>query len=840
MRPVVPCVLVLATAAATQQVQFQPDTQRVGASCIPDQYGRTWLTIADADNDGDADVIGTGGQIAMLHTRGAGSWSTTNFAAAGGIAALADFDLDGDQDVLIVPPSPLTPALPALWARQGNAFTATPLPAAMNAVPVQGALLDDVDGDGDVDVLLAHAGGGPVAFQLWRNTGALTFTLDPAGVPANLPFSCWPSWLDFDRDGDRDVIASSPGAGTVLLRNQGGVFVDARSALPTMRIGHADLRVGDFDRDGRDDAVLSWWNGDLDALWGTATGGFTFQPALAPALSAQQVVPADLDADGDPDLLVIRGSNLGLIRNPGNRTLPAVTTLVPAFFGLGVGDLDGDGAADLIFGDVATSRLQCWLRASPETADVALFQGIRSPVRYDQGEHAPVAGDVDGDGRTDILLPSTVGLVVQHALGFGRWRSTITAPAAAPGAIEHYRLADLDGDGDLDLVVASGSSVRVLTNDGSGDFDPAALATEPGGPADGLRLADLDGDENVDLVRINSSGVLWNRNLGGGQFGPNVVLLPDATAVQGTLDVGDFDGDGDNDVLTTVATTGSDRAILVNDGSGNFAVSPTMRWTSTDTPYYMAVADLDGDGDLDLVEHRWELRLHRNLGAGVFADATAGNLPPSLAPNSIPQLQDLDGDGDRDLFCAVGINQPFGLLLVNDGTGRFTDVTGSRWRPQLDRFTGVPDCTLHDIDHDGDLDVLMGTSRILNIQPSQHIVLNHQRQLSSRQVPRPGGSFELDSFVLPGFAPPGFALLLASFGSQSPLTLPGIDGGLQLQGTLFTVGGVVTTPVGVFRTSVPIPPSLQFLGARLFWQQLAVPQNGRPGFSNAVEEVVIW
>jgi hypothetical protein len=263
-----------------------------------------------------------------------------------------------------------------------------------------------------------------------------------------------------------------------------------------------------------------------------------------------------------------------------------------------------------------------------------------------------------------------------------------------------------------------------------------------------------------------------------------------------------------------------------------------MRFASPLFPYMFAAGDVDADGDVDFVCNDGGLRLHVNDGTGVLTDVTAAQMP-AVMPVSNTILADLDEDGDLDLFATN--SAPYGNLLLNDGSGRFMNGTAGRWLPGYSSLTGLASCNAHDVDDDGDLDLLVGTNRFFNAQATQAIVVNHARQTATRSLPRLGGSFEIDTFAAPGFAPPGVSLLLAAFGALPPTRVPGLDGTLQIDtASMVTVRLFVTAPGGVFRQSVAIPPLPMFLGTRVLWQQLLVPQNGVPGFSNAVEETVVY
>ena len=178
----------------------------------------------------------------------------------------------------------------------------------------------------------------------------------------------------------------------------------------------------------------------------------------------------------------------------------------------------------------------------------------------------------------------------------------------------------------------------------------------------------------------------------------------------------DVDGDGDLDLIC--GNSGQNR-LYVNDGTGVFAdMTATQMPAINDYTNALAVGDVDGDGDLDLVvgnAYGWyagaQTRLYLNDGTGTFSDATATQMPVDNVQTRSVALGDVDGDGDLDLVCG---NSQFGYygagsrtrLYLNDGSGTFTDATASADARSLrhDQRSVV----FGDVDGDGDLDMVIG------------------------------------------------------------------------------------------------------------------------------------
>ena len=288
-------------------------------------------------------------------------------------------------------------------------------------------------------------------------------------------------------------------------------------------------------------------------------------------------------------------------------------------------------------------------------------------------------------------------------------------------------LADLNGDGRLDLLFANGGDYaspgdpeqsQIFFNNGDGTFTDRSdevLGTLVGHTR-AIKAADLNGDGFVDLFLANAYGMASFLLLGDGSggFAEHPELLPDVAGSFGDVEVGDVDGDGDLDLALADWGTGNPMSneggsvqVWINDG-GEFSVAATpsvprgMSWD-------MELADVDNDADLDALMSCKVCdggALLLNDGAGVFTDAS-DQLPQS-ANNYDYEAMDLDGDGDLDL---TTINDGAGLqetVLENDG-GTFTDVSASWW-PESENL-GLDDNVLVylDYDSDGDADLLVGS-----------------------------------------------------------------------------------------------------------------------------------
>jgi hypothetical protein len=298
--------------------------------------------------------------------------------------------------------------------------------------------------------------------------------------------------------------------------------------------------------------------------------------------------------------------------------------------------------------------------------------------------------------------------------------------------------ADLDGDGDADLAIAvEYGANRVLLNDGVGSFTETPLAG-PSGDHEDVAIADYDRDGDFDLVFIGEDDQVVGYHLNDGAAGFTDVSdrLPNR-ATSNTVVAADVDGDGDADLVT--ANAGPD-FVWINDGTGHFADESSTRLPRRDDiSQDIATGDIDGDGDADLVFGNEEQnRLYLNDGTGHFADAP---LPLRSTPEETRDvdLVDVDGDGDLDLYFANvrmfnADRDQQDRLLLNDGSGRFTDVTATHLVPDDELTTAV---TFVDYDRDGDLDLIRGQMGDLQAKRSDFPLLAFANDGTGRFSPAP-------------------------------------------------------------------------------------------------------
>ncbi len=322
---------------------------------------------------------------------------------------------------------------------------------------------------------------------------------------------------------------------------------------------------------------------------------------------------------------------------------------------------------------------------------------------------AVVLGDIDGDGDLDALIQDGIAFVTNDATvtvwenlqtGSGVFSETTQVLDETTNLGWSLRLGDVDGDGDPDMILSTAGVVdrtRIWLNSGdhSGTFVAPEQAT---GTYGNLRDAgDVDGDTDLDLLYegLGSPPTVYvNDGVHSGAYSKlqSLGTAEDAASVRDASFI-DVEGDGDLDVY--VAYNGADR-LYVNSGTGPSPFSLSPQTLSSEDTIDVAAADVDGDGDSDLImstkNQAVQVWLNQGVNTGTFADSNQ-----RLGSVGSLTVGDFDSDGDTDFLLATSIST---RLYTNGGynTGIFTN-TGTPIAMTAPGVTG-------DFDDDGDLDVL--------------------------------------------------------------------------------------------------------------------------------------
>ncbi len=321
-------------------------------------------------------------------------------------------------------------------------------------------------------------------------------------------------------------------------------------------------------------------------------------------------------------------------------------------------------------------------------------------------------GDVDGDGHLDIVLAKGRHWPLNNLIlrNDGKGHFTTAVLGDAPDRTYSAALADLDGDGHLDIVVSNDRPDKkiIYLNDGKGRFRVAGTFGQPEWSTRYVTVADLNGDKRPDLIVANRSSdpasprpsyVCLNDGKGGFPS-----CSPLATQSATIIVAADLDGDGQIDVCVP-HRDGGQNLIFWNDGTGRFAAAPSKVGPERSWIRAAAAADINGDRIPDLIvgDERAGVFLYLG-GAGRTFDPPVALGAGSGAPYAIAAA-DLDRDGRPDVV--VGRQEARGTVFFNLGGGRVPRFRDTPWNDGKGSVYGV---AIGDLDADGWPDIVAARS----------------------------------------------------------------------------------------------------------------------------------
>ena len=684
---------------------------------------------ADFDGDGSIDLLSAAlnaDEIAWYQNDGSQNYSKRLISVSidGPVSVFAaDVDSDGDMDVL----SAASNGNRIDWFRNdgvGNFSHRTIHTGISAAFSVFAA---DIDSDGDVDVVTAAFSGDQVAW--FENDGAENFTQRVISTNADGARSVFAA--DVDGDGDVDVLSASTNDDKIAWYENDGSQNFTQRVISTNADGARSVFAVDIDGDGDMD-VLSASTNDDKIAWYENNGSqvFTLHTISVAADGAQSVRAVDMDDDGDMDVVSASRDDgkIAWYENNGSQsfTLRTISLNAPFAYSVFAVDVDSDGDQDLLSTSFSDDSVTIYENKTIHRSAVFPDENIISTNLSRVSSAVPA--DVDGDGDLDVIASvdgeDRTSWFANDGSGVFSTERIINPDV---GGAKFVRAADLDNDGDLDIISSPGAGAVHLewqANDGIGNFGtPIQIVS---GSSSGLSTADLDGDGDLDVLRSRSSSntIYWYQNDGSGGFGPEQIVTT-IPASPNSVSAAELDGDGDLDVLAS-SSLDDTVAWFRNNGTGVFGTRRVIS-TLVDNAQAAYAVDLDGDGDLDVVTASFNddtISWFANNGSGSFG---AMQVISTLA-NSARWVwaEDLDGDGDEDVLSASSLDDKI-AWYENNGSGGFG--------PQIiisNNANGAAFVTTGDLDGDGDIDVL-------STSPIDDKIAWH---------PNRGGQFALPAFDL--------------------------------------------------------------------------------------------
>ncbi len=664
--------------------------------------GATSVHAGDVDGDGDLDVVAVafdlGDIVVYINGNGAGtSWTTVSvdLSAAGARRAMfADIDGDGDLDIAAAVNG--TGTKDVCWyentAGDGSTWAFHGIDATMNGA--RGLDVADIDADGHLDLAVAAEFDDKVT--IYRNTLGTGLTWVEKDISTAL-FDGGSNVVivDVDGDGKLDVAGVAETASNgVWWRNPGGDAMGAwTETFISPSIGGAyALAAADFDFDGDIDFVTGgrstqrtdWW--ENTAGNGSAWTQHLIETSTGPARS---VATGDINGDGWIDTIMNTDGRLEWWRNESiHRNSPFLQTrnvdlAAAGAFDLEAADMDRDGDLDLVGSAQTADQIMLYRNTS---GDGTAFTPVPVATGFD-GARAIELGDVDGDGHPDVVgAAQNAGDLIwwRNVGGTGTTFTATTIDASFAGARD-VKLADIDGDGDLDVAAAGFDADELAfyrNANGDGSLWNKITALSFFNEASSVDAGDIDGDGDIDLIGASFANdtLAWARNSTGDGSSWSEQLIVNSFDGASAVRLADVDSDGDLDVVA-VAELGDEVAWFENASPGNGSV-----WTfhsiatGIDGARGVAVADLDQDGAIDVVATQGNgagrVIGYLNLLGNGSAWSTV-SIDNAFAGAALVSVADVDGDGRPDVLAGAATDGDFKWWRNGGGQAALPTVNSS-------------------------------------------------------------------------------------------------------------------------------------------------------------------
>jgi len=597
------------------------------------------VELADLTLDGELDlIVGNQFQANKIYINpgdgifGSNGLGAISFGTAGDTRSLtiADFNGDGQPDIAVGnsnQPNQLYIIPASYFSHQSVPLTGTDVGDASD--DTRSLSSGDFDGDGLVDLFVGNSFQ-PNKLHLGIGTGLSDIAID---IGAEQDDTRSIVVADFDADGRLDVVVCNAGEQRRIYLNSGSTkALSAARGVALQSYGEHDASCsaasGSASTEDFADIAIASTNRMTTLYSNPGTGDFSSVFPSVVGVVAHSIVTGDFNSDGFPDLV----SRNRVYLNPRSGYFddaPPIHLAAADVQCAAVGDVDGDGTDDIIVGtrlppDISLGGVKVFL--NPSGSVPGYFEAVAPlelPSFLGQDTKAVAVADLNQDGLLDLLVSRTsvsakgaVGVSVYINPGAGRFdlvAGDTIDDADGLYATLSLTVADLDNDGTLDVVAANdeGKASKVFLGALSNGNQYSVRSTIDIGSEShathSISVGDLNSDGVLDLV-LGHGNEINHLHLGQIQSGVlsfssahEIVVIGEATRIDATLQVvvEDMDGDGWQDVVSV--NSGAPNAIYYGDGQGHFSREGTIETTSSLETLALAAADLNVDGNIDLV-----------------------------------------------------------------------------------------------------------------------------------------------------------------------------------------------------------------------------------------------
>jgi hypothetical protein len=615
-------ISLLRNTSSTTAITFAAKVDLVGIS-TPNS-----IALGDLDGDGKGDLaVGNRLGASLSVFRNTSSIGTVSYAARVDFTtgtqpvsvAIGDLDGDGKVDLATANTGSNTISILRNTSSTGTISYATKVDFATATNPRSGVIAD-LDGDGRSDLIAVNSGSNNVS--ILRNNPLFPPTITSiAPTSGVVGTTVTITGTNFNTTPANNVVlfGATRAIVTGATETQLTVTVPVGATYSPIVVLNAAT------------ALLAYSRSNFTPIFSPAKGAITscdFVPKVdfSTGTNPQSIAMGDLDGDGKADMAVTNSSSntVSIFRN--TSTSGVISYAVKVDFPTGttprsiaIGDLDGDGKVDLAITNFSSATVSVFRNTSVSGiisySPKIDFNTVTTPISV-------AIGDLDGDGKADLAVATSNGSITNGAASVFRNTSNVGIISFATkvdftAGINPRSIAigDLDGDGKSDLAVtnAVSNTVSVFRNTSSGTVISYAAKVDfpTGASPEFVAIGDLDGDGKADLTVANQQSTASVFTVSALRNTGTIGTISYAAKVDftsgpqpGSISIADLNGDGKADLAVangTASPSSSTVSVFSNNGSsGTISFLPKVDFATGTQPFSVAVSDVDGDGRPDL------------------------------------------------------------------------------------------------------------------------------------------------------------------------------------------------------------------------------------------------